>query len=472
VYEVHFSIRSRCAALVAAFVLASCSGSGNVTGAGAMPGQPHGGSGTGGSSLIQHVVIIVQENRSFNNLFATFPGADGAKKGKMGGKTIRLKKADLVEKCDFGHSRNGFLGDYDGGKMDGFGLEGGSNNCPGKAGAKPYQYVNPAQIAPYWDMAEQYVLADQMFQTQGSGSFTGHQDLIRGGTTFDQALTESLVDYPTAVPWGCDAPRGTKTSYLLWTGSAIQGRHNKGPFPCTNKFPSSGSYYATIADLLDAQSVSWKYYTPSIAGAGGLWNAFDMIASVRNGPEWKNNISTPETNIFNDITNGTLKDVSWVIPDAEDSDHPGSAAQDTGPSWVASVVNALGESTYWPSTAIIITWDDWGGFYDQVPPPFFDHWGGLGFRVPAIIVSPYAREAVPSKPGYISHTQYEFGSILRFVEDNWGLGQLGTTDARAKSIVNSFDFTQPPRKFVQIPSSYPRSYFLNHPPSYRPVDTE
>ncbi len=425
------------------------------------------------SSPIKQVVIIVQENRSFNNFFATFPGAGGTTKGKMDGKTIALKKVSLAEKCDFGHSRNGFIEDYDGGKMDGFYLEGGSKNCPsGPAGTKPYQYVNPREIAPYWDMAEQYVLADQMFQTQGSGSFTGHQDLIRGGTTYNKSLTESLVDFPSASPWGCDAPANTKTSYLLWTGGAIQGNHNKGPFPCTKYFPSSGSYYPTLRDLLDQASVSWKYYTPGIKGAGGLWNAFDMIAPVRYGSEWHTNISTPETNIFKDITGGELADVSWVIPDAANSDHPGAAGNDTGPSWVASVVNALGESSYWQSTAIVIVWDDWGGFYDPEPPPFFDHWGGLGFRVPAIIVSPYAREATRSKPGYISHTQYEFGSILRFVEDNWNLGQLGTTDGRAHSIVDSFDFTQPPRTFEQIPSSYKREYFLHQPPSNRPVDTE
>jgi phospholipase C len=464
-------IPGRCAALIAAFGLASCGGYGGINGGAAMAGQPHARSTGGTSNLIQHVVIIVQENRTFNDFFATFPGADGTTEGKMGGKTIALKAVHLAEKCDFGHSRQGFLKDYDGGKMDGFNLEGGSKNCPGQAGTKPYQYVNPGEIAPYWDMAEQYVLADQMFQTQGSGSFTGHQDLIRGGTTFDKPLTESFVDFPSAYPWGCDAPANTKTTYLLWTGSGIQGRYDKGPFPCTDQFPK-GSSYQTLRELLDRDSVSWKYYTPEIAGSGGLWNAFDMIAPVRNGSEWHTNISTPETNIFKDITNGKLADVSWVIPDAENSDHPGAAAKDTGPSWVASVINALGESSYWPSTAIVVVWDDWGGFYDPAPPPFFDHWGGLGFRVPAIIVSPYAREAVPSKPGYISHTQYEFGSILRFVEDNWNLGQLGTTDGRAKSIVDSFDFTQPPRTFQKIPSSYNREYFLRQPPSGRPVDTE
>jgi phospholipase C len=438
------------------------------------PLQPRADSGTTGTIPISHVVIMVQENRSFNDFFAKFPGADGASRGKMGKKTIRLKEVNLVWPCDFGHSRAGFLKDYNGGKMNGFNLEGGGkgSQCTATAGRRPYQYVNPAQIAPYWTIASQYVLADKMFQTQGSGSFTGHQDLIRGGTTFDAALDEALVDFPSGAPWGCDAPSGTTTSYLLWTGSGIAGP-KKGPFPCTDDFPGSGSYYKTLADLLDAKSISWKYYTPSIHGAGSLWNAFDIIASVRKGPEWKAKVISPETKIFSDITNGTLPSVSWVIPDAANSDHPGSAQKDTGPSWVASVVNAIGQSSYWDSTAIVITWDDWGGFYDPVPPPQpFDHWGGLGFRVPMMIVSPYAREATPSKPGYISHTQYEFGSIIRFVEDVWNLGRLGTTDTRANSIVDSFDFSQSPRTFQVIGSKYSRAYFEHQPPSYQPVDSE
>ena len=390
---------------------------------------------------------------------------------------VKLREANLDEKCDFGHSYRGYKGDYDGGKMNGFGLEGDSQGCPKPAGLLPYQYVNPNQIAPYWYMAAQYVLADKMFQTQGSGSFTGHQDLIRGGTTFDQAQTESLVDFPTAVPWGCDSPSHTETSYLLWTGSGIHGEDDKGPFPCTNQFPSSGSYYATLRDSLDAKSVSWKYYSPSVnlPSSGAYWNAFDTIAAVRYGSEWGSNVPQApyyEKQIFYDISGNALPAVSWLVPDEVNSDHPNRSAPDTGPSWVASVVNAIGQSSYWNSTAIIIVWDDWGGFYDHVPPPFFDHRGGLGFRVPMIVVSPYAREATPSKPGYISHRQYEFGSILKFIEDIWSLGRLGTTDGRAASIGDCFDFTQTPRTFHQIPSSYSRAYFEHQPPSYRPVDSE
>ncbi|MBV8116818.1 MAG: hypothetical protein JOZ01_02505, partial [Candidatus Eremiobacteraeota bacterium] len=131
-----------------------------------------------------------------------------------------------------------------------------------------------------------------------------------------------------------------------------------------------------------------------------------------------------------------------------------------------SVVNAIGKNkTLWQSTAIVVIWDDWGGFYDNVPPPQLDY-QGLGFRVPMLVVSPYA------KAGFVSHTQYEFASILRFIEDNWGLERLGSSDRRATSIANVFDFKKPPRPFSPIPADYPATSFLNELPSYLPVDSD
>jgi phospholipase C len=424
---------------------------------------------TSSSNYIAHVVLVVQENRSFDDFFAKFPGADGTRFGKDGGKRFRLREVPLLEPCDFGHAFPDFTRDYDGGKMDGFGEEGGSRKCPGKAGRKPYQYVNPEDIAPYWDIAKEYVLGDHMFQTQGSGSFTAHQDLIRGGTTYHDAPVKSLVDFPTNFPWGCDAPAGTKTSYLIVKGAGLRREHDRGPFPCTSAF---GKYdYDTLRDLLDAKSVSWKYYTPPVGkGSGSLWSAFDVVAAVRYGPEWSANVVAPNI-FFSDVAGGTLPAMSWVIPDTPNSDHP-IGSSDTGPSWVASIVNAVGKSSYWNSTAIVVVWDDWGGFYDHEPPPFHDNWGGLGFRVPMLLISPYARESSSSQPGYISHTQYEFGSILKFVEQNWKLGSLGTTDKRATSIIDCFDFTQQPRTFTKIPSKYSPAYFERQPYSYTPVDTE
>ena len=366
-------------------------------------------------------------------------------------------------RCDLRHSYNRYLSDYDGGKMDGFNSEGGSGHCPGKETA-PYQYVNPAQIKPYWNMANRYVLADQTFQTQGSGSFTAHQDLIAGATIIDQNKTTSIVENPDHSPWGCDARPKTVTSLLQYISGKLVFEYHKGPFPCLT--------YETMRDLLDAQDVSWKYYSPPIVGdEGAIWNAFDAIHAVRYGSEWGVNVPNTNTQFFTDISNNALPAVSWIVPDRKNSDHPG-AGSDTGPSWVASIVNTVGQSSYWPSTAIVVVWDDWGGFYDHVPPPFQDEWGGLGFRVPMLVVSPYDKQGQSSQGGYISHTQYEFGSILKFVEDNFGLGRLGTTDVRANSIADCFDFLQKPRAFKRIPAQYSRRYFEMQRPSYEPVDEE
>jgi phospholipase C len=440
----------------AAALLADCSGGGGG-------GVPTGGSlpppaptptvqPSSAPRHIKHVVIVIQENRSFDNLFATYPGADGAKTGLThDGKVVPLTKASLKDKIDIRHQWETFVKEYDGGKMDGFDLIDFGNGQP--AGLFPYQYVDPADLVPYWAMAKQYVLADHMFETQSSGSFVGHQDLIAGATAID--ATQSLTNYPTNEPWGCDAPTGTLTSLLT---SDMGFKPNKGPFPCLD--------YRTLRDSLDDAHVPWKYYAPSFTykSGGYLWTAFDAIHAVRYGSEWKTNISTPETKLFGDISKGTLPAVSWVIPDYKNSDHPESHTAD-GPSWVAQVVNAIGESDAWDSTAIIVVWDDWGGFYDHVKPPQLDY-QGLGFRVPMLVISPYA------KKGYISHTQYEFGSILKFVEDNWSMKRVGTTDVRAKSIADVFNFAAKPRPFVPFAASRSRSYFEHRPPSNMPVDNE
>jgi len=459
-------------------------------------------------SPIGHIVVIVQENRSFDNLFATFPGANGTMVGlaeampsptasfcAQNGQpvitqptTVPLTEVSLVgkgfpndwdEDQDLAHDRpHGYLGDCDAGgtgsqsppnashpcAMDGFDL---SYTGPDGSGSKlshptctyTYQYVNPKDIQPYWDMARQYVLADNTFQTQGSESFTAHQDLIAGGTAINDY--ESVIDDPTAFPWGCDAPPGAHTSLITTAGKYLK---NKGPWPCFT--------YATVRDLLDAKTVPWKYYAVKVAGASaGIWNAFDAIKAVRHSSEWGTNVSWPPTNVFNDIQDGTLAAVSWITPDGPNSDHPAilnpktNKPEDKGPSWVASIVNAIGQSNYWDSTAIVVLWDDWGGFYDHVPPPLYDDQGGLGFRIPMIIISPYVK-------AHVDHTQYETASILRFIENNWNLGSLNEEDARARSIGNGFDFKQAPRPFKVIHSIYSKSFFLREKPSGIPPDTE
>jgi phospholipase C len=444
-----------------AMALGGCStGSAPISPAGPALTAPAAGRPAGAS--ITHIVLIVQENRSFDNLFATFPKANGTTHGTMStGEVIPLTKAPLVSE-DINHNYAAYQTDCDlqpGGtcKMDGFNLSF-INGEHQKAGKYPYRYVDPSQIAPYWTLAQQYALADNFFQTQGSGSFVAHQDLIAGGTAINS--TESLIDDPSEANWGCNAPPSTETSLITTQGQYL---FDQGPYPCLT-YPTG-----TLRDLLDKHKVTWKYYAPlhKPGTIGVMWNAFAAIDAVYNGPEWTTNVSMPETNILTDVTSGKLPMLSWVIPTSQDSDHPWTShGVDDGPSWVAQVVNAIGQSSYWNSTAIIILWDDWGGFYDHVPPAFFDDAGGLGFRVPVIIVSPYV------KAGSIAHTQYEFGSILKFIEGRFGLGSLGTTDKRATSIGGLFNLNQKPIPFQVIPSVRSREYFLHKAPDYHPVDTE
>src|SRR5580700_2222316 len=457
--------------LLLAFAGAAFAGCGG--GSGSVPGTAANGRSMTASSPspLQHAVTAVQENRTFNDFFATYPGADGTIVGKVEANpncsppiqkgTINLKKVPLLVPTDLDHRHLGYVTADDKGNMDGFDLVPNGVGVP--ECAYPYQYTDPSQIQPYWAMAQQYALAEHMYSTQGSDSFTAHQDLIRGGTVVEP--NKAMIDLPNCsgnnCVWGCDAPPKTHTS-LITKGNQWMHLKGQGPFPCSKNFTSQ---YPTLRDLLDAKSVSWKYYVPPMSKVfGKLMSAFDVVAAVRYGPEWATNVITPQTAIFGDLTSGNLPAVSWVIPDEPASDHPGTST-DTGPQWVASVVNAIGTSSYWNSTAIIIVWDDWGGLYDNLPPKVMDY-GGLGFRVPAIVVSPYA------KAGYISHTNYEFGSILRYVEDNWNLGTLGTSDQRATSIRDCFNYNQKPITFVPIASLLSKEYFIHQKPSYKPVDND
>ena len=498
-------MRLRAAALSFAFVataagIVACGGGRSTTGVGVVPNALRQATGT---SPIKHVVIVIQENRSFDNLFATFPGADGTKTGKAAAMppseqsycayhgmpvitkptSVPLTETNLIgsgfgsngkfeEDTDLAHTYRGFQEQHDHGLMDGFDLTGtGADGSGLPACTYGYQYVNPSDIAPYWDLAKQYVLADHTFQTQGSGSFTAHQDLIAGGTQIDE--DEALIDNPTFFPWGCDANPPVRTAVIKRDGKVYR---IGGPFPCLK--------YSTVRDLLVAGKVSWKFYAMPVqkergcdqGDTAGIWSAFDAIKKVRYSSEWQTNVTKGNLFFFSDIRKNRLRAVSWITPDALNSDHPsefkhppcgrGGPPADTGPSWVASIVNAIGQSPYWSSTAIVILWDDWGGFYDHVPPPAPRSWqGGPGFRVPMLIVAPYVKT-------HVDHTIYEFGSILRFVENNWNLGTLGKNDAHSTSIGNTFDFTMAPRKFHKIDSKYSLDYFLHQQPSGLAPDTE
>ncbi|MGA8535494.1 MAG: alkaline phosphatase family protein [Candidatus Tumulicola sp.] len=376
-------------------------------------------------SPIEHVIVVVQQNRSFDSLFMGFPGADTTDHGYTHlGRIVPLKPITLETNGKPGHGVTlpdtppTFFQSYDSGKMNGFDLlHFGANGNGPAAGLYPYAYVSHPETRPYWELASQYALADHMFSTEIAGSFAANQVLIAGSTVLDGKNYVVGVTHDG----GCDAPRGTRT---ILSGGGF------GPRPCFT--------WKTMADLLDAKHVAWKYYSLLCSGQyadkGCRWDAFEAIKSVRYGPDWTRNVSVPNTNVFDDLKQPGFPAVAWITPSLANSDYAMSGSK-SGPAWVASIVDAVKHSSYWKSTAVVVVWGDWGGYYDHVPPPFFDN-TGLGFRVPMIVVSPYV------KRHSISHTQYEFGSILKFIEQNWGLGSLGNTDERATSIAGMFDFTR------------------------------
>jgi phospholipase C len=456
------SIYARTFALLLVATLAACSSSNGVApGGSVLPAGPlsQPAKKVSVGTYIKHVVIIVQENRSFDNLFGGFPGADTQPFGYThAGKKIPLRAIPLAQIVPTNHNFKQAMAAYNGGKMNGFDLETDVNTGQ-LAGTQPYVVIRHSDTLPYWTLAHQYVLADRMFPTMLSASFTAHLDLIAGTSNIDP--TQAIVDIPSNMPWTCDAPAGTHTS-LLSSNRTVSGN---GPYPCFNQF-------RTMAQTLDAAHRPWRYYAPAVGGGdqgGQVWSEFGAIYYVRNSSDWTKDVVSPPQRVLTDARAGKLAAMSWVIPDWADSDHSWNGSA-TGPSWVASVVNAIGKGPDWKTTAIFIVWDDWGGLYDNAVPPQRD-FRGLGIRVPLIVVSPYA------KKGYVSHTQYEFGSILKFAEQAFSLPPLGPlsagyTETRAASLDDAFDFTQKPRTFVHIKAPIDAKFFEHRRPSLQPVDTE
>ncbi len=410
-------------------------------------GGGSGGSGSGDSSRIKHVVIIMQENRTPDNLLHGLPNADISSSGvDSHGQTIPLTSVSLVEPYDLSHAHAAFLAMYDGGRMDGadkIPVSGCPKTNPACAPPHPqFQYVNPAEVAPYFTLAQQYVFGDRMFQTNQGPSYPAHQYIIAGTSEDHDGTNLSVAENPSGGPAndqsGCpEAQLGAVVRMI----NRISGDESTTEPTCFE--------HNTLLDLLDQAGISWKYYAPS---AGSIWTGPNSIGHLRNGPDWTK-VIIPETQVLGDIPNLALAQVSWVIPSGQASDHPKST-DGSGPSWVASIVNAIGASPYWQDTAIFIVWDDWGGWYDHVAPSSIANAYEYGFRVPLIVVSPYA------KAGYVSHVDHDFGSILHFIEQSRGLPSLGYADARADDLSDCFDFSQAPRPYQAVPAKYDAAYFI------------
>jgi phospholipase C len=224
-----------------------------------------------------------------------------------------------------------------------------------------------------------------------------------------------------------------------------------------------------LGDELQAARLSWRFYAGSYgnpsSGDGGEWSGYQAVKHIRYGPDWKKNVISPNWKFITDVRAGKLANFTWITPVCSDSDHV-NCGGGHGPSWVAALVNTVGQSKFWDSTVIFVQWDDWGGLYDHVPPPFEDY-DGLGFRVPLLAISPYA------KHDYVSHVQYETASVLRFAQDLFGLHQLAAADRRANSpALDCFDFSQNPRPFVKIAAPLPPRFFMHGPGEYQAPDYE
>jgi phospholipase C len=368
---------------------------------------------------IQHIIFIVKENRSFDAYFGQFPGANGATTGVTStGQVISLRHMpDKV--VDVAHDWISAGTATDGGKMDRFDLIPNGNV---NGAYLSYSQFGQADIPNYYSYATNFTLADDMFSSLIGPSFPNHLYTVaaQSGGVINNPFLAGGGQQPQS--WGCDAPQNETVQVINADGDL------ESMFPCFD--------FQTLADSLNGAGISWKYYAETIPNTGGYaWSALDAINHIRNSSQWTTNV-VPFSQFATDAANGNLPSVSWVTTSYTFSEHPPASACN-GENWTVQQINAVVQGPEWSNSAIFLTWDDFGGYYDHVAPISLDQFG-LGMRVPLLIISPYA------KAGYISHTQYEFASVLKFIEERFNLPFLTTRDANANDTTDSFNFNQTP----------------------------
>jgi phospholipase C len=384
---------------------------------------------------IKHVVFVIKENRTFDQLFGRYPGANGVTVGNDQGSQRPLTRALDKLPADINHCYECALRAWDHGKMDGFAT------ISEPADRWAYTQYEPDQIPNLWRWAERFVLGDNFFASAQGPSFPNHLFTIAATSagTHENPVQDKKVLYQrhraTGLfkAWGCDS---VESAYVRVTSS--EGVTEKVP-PCFD--------LETEGDLLSKAGIPWAYYSATQYQNGYLWSAYDAVRHVRQNPDvWQKHIF-PVDGLVRDVRDGLLPPVTWVTPRFPLSDHP-EYSMCWGENWTTRIVNTIMRSPMWKDTAIFVTWDDYGGFYDHVPPPQVDGFG-FGIRVPLLVISPYAKE------GYVDHTLGEFSSILRFIEDNWGLTQLTHRDRDAFNMTEAFDFSQRPRDPDPLPLRAP-----------------
>jgi len=367
-----------------------------------------------GAAQIKHVVFILKENHTLDNYFGTFPGADGVTSGLIHtGKSVRLGPSPNFFTEDIGHSFGDALLGMDNGKMDKFDLIPGALQ---RGRLANYTQFKQSQIPNYWALATRFVVADEFFTSVHGPSFPNHLFTIA-------AQSGQAIENPdTGGAWGCDSgPQATVEAI------DPSGKHF---------FESPCFDFTTVADSMNDAGLTWRYYTASPKQGGFQWCEFDAIKHIRNGPQWKTNVRY--LNKFaKDIARGDLANMTWITTDGQESEHPKQGGSCAGENSSVKIIDAIMNSPMWSSTVIFISWDDFGGFYDHVPPPQLDLLG-LGPRVPLLIISPFV------KSGYIEHQQLEFSSVVKFIEEVFGLPFLTARDTNSNDMFDAFDFTDEP----------------------------
>jgi len=495
-------------AMLAAGVLSACGSSTSAKGVSAPPTSTS--VVPAGVHKIKHVIVIQQENRSFDSYFGTFPGADGIPMAN-GTPTACLPDPQTkscarpyVDHADVNgggpHGQTNASADIDGGKMDGFVGQASSAkkscadpNNPACANSKTVDvtgYHTQSDIPNYWTYAKDFALQDHMFEPNASWSLPSHLFLVSEWSAHctqhdNPASCANALESPGTPPGNANGKTSPKKNRRGKKGSATatSASVTSGAAPSSAAKPSSSGQKAKspiyawtdLTYLLHKDNVSWGYYvSPGLqpdcqndsaiscapvsqkAATPGIWNPLPYFDTVRNDNQLGNihNVS----NYYTQAKTGTLPSVSWVIPSGENSEHPPSPVS-FGQSYVTSVINAAMTGPDWDSTAIFLAWDDWGGFYDHVPPPRVDE-NGYGLRVPGMTISPYVR------PGTIDHQTLSFDAYDKFIEDDFLGGQRidpntdGRPDPRPDvrenepilgNLESEFDFNQKPLAPVTLP---------------------
>jgi phospholipase C len=400
---------------------------------------------------IKHIIIIMQENRSFDEYFGTYPAVNGIPPGVAltisPGSTQTVSPYLETDPNPPGgpHSWEAAHESYDNGKMDGFVWTSGPNAMG---------YYDYHMLPYYWTYASNYVLFDNFFESVLSYSLPAHLYLVAGQSAgYVTGKAPPVFDVKTIM----DELKPAGISWKYYVGTTFPGQFspalmNEDPDP-TDNWVIGSTWLNTTSDAGGATD------TPQLAAtadtpAYGLWNPLPHIANVMNDPQLLSH-DVPGYEFYNDIQSGNLPQVSWIMPSMLVSEHPNAGPQ-PGQKYVVGLVNRIMQSEYWKDSAIFVLWDDWGGFYDHVAPPMVDQFG-LGFRVPALLISPYARQ------NHVSHQLYDFSSFLTLIEDQFGLKPLTNRDSSANRFYNEFNFNQPPRS--------PLILDPNNPPSWQPGTT-